>query len=102
MSRLMRLQDVFAALESVGVVPVVELHDAADAVRLARTLVGAGVRHLKFFPAGAFGGPSTVAALAGPFAATGVQFLPTGGITAANVAEYPSMFLRARAEAVAR
>lgn len=54
-----------------------------------------GLRHLKFFPAGAFGGPRTLAALAGPFAAAGVRFLPTGGITADDAPAYldvPSVF----------
>lgn len=39
----MSVQDVLAASEAVGVVPVVEIDDAADAVRLARTLAGAGL-----------------------------------------------------------
>jgi len=175
----MNPRDILATIEALGVVPVVEIEDAADAVPLARTLVGAGlpvveltlrtpaaldavariaaevpecllgagtlltaemvfaaaeagaqfgvspgvsstclaaaaerglpfipgaltptevltaldagIRHVKFFPATAFGGPSTVAALAGPLAATGVRFMPTGGITAANAGEYLSM-----------
>ena len=45
-------------------------------------------RHLKFFPAEAAGGVAMLKALAGPFAHTGVQFIPTGGITAGNLAEY--------------
>ena len=55
----------------------------------------AGARHLKFFPAGAYGGASTLAALAGPFAWTGVRFMPTGGVSTANAAQYlamPSVF----------
>jgi 2-dehydro-3-deoxyphosphogluconate aldolase/(4S)-4-hydroxy-2-oxoglutarate aldolase len=45
-------------------------------------------RHLKFFPAEAAGGVPMLKALAGPFAHTGVQFIPTGGITAALLPEY--------------
>ncbi len=45
-------------------------------------------RHLKFFPAEAAGGVALLKALAGPFAHTGVKFIPTGGITAANLPEY--------------
>ena len=167
---------VFAEMEALGVVPVVEVEDAADAVPLARTLteaglpvlevtfrtpaagdaiaaiaaefpgfllgagtlltpdmvaaaVAAGARfgvspgvsprclavagerefpfipgavtpseviicldsgadHIKFFPAGAYGGAATLSALAGPFASTGVRFMPTGGVDASNAADY--------------
>lgn len=40
---------------------------------------------LKFFPAEASGGIATLKALAAPFAHTGVQFIPLGGITAATM-----------------
>ena len=43
---------------------------------------------LKFFPAGAAGGTAMLKALAGPYAHTGVRFIPTGGISAANMGEY--------------
>ena len=55
----------------------------------------AGVRHVKFFPAQAYGGTGTVAALAGPFGWTGLRFMPTGGVSPVNAAEYlamPSVF----------
>jgi len=45
-------------------------------------------RHLKFFPAEAAGGVAMLKALAGPFAHTGVKFIPTGGINAANLFAY--------------
>ena len=48
-------------------------------------------RHLKFFPAEAAGGVNMLKALAGPFAHTGVQFIPTGGITAASLPNYLSL-----------
>jgi 2-dehydro-3-deoxyphosphogluconate aldolase/(4S)-4-hydroxy-2-oxoglutarate aldolase len=43
---------------------------------------------LKFFPAEASGGVAMLKALAGPFAHTGVKFVPTGGITAATLPAY--------------
>lgn len=46
----------------------------------------AGGRLLKFFPAEASGGISFLKALAGPFRE--VRFVPTGGISAANLAAY--------------
>jgi 2-dehydro-3-deoxyphosphogluconate aldolase / (4S)-4-hydroxy-2-oxoglutarate aldolase len=47
-----------------------------------------GCKELKFFPAEAAGGVKMLKALAGPFAHTGVKFIPTGGINAANLAGY--------------
>lgn len=45
-----------------------------------------GLTTLKFFPAAAFGGAQTVKALAAPFPQ--VSFIPTGGVSLANVNEY--------------
>jgi 2-dehydro-3-deoxyphosphogluconate aldolase / (4S)-4-hydroxy-2-oxoglutarate aldolase len=47
-----------------------------------------GCKLLKFFPAEAAGGVNMLKSLAGPYAHTGVKFVPTGGITAANLAKY--------------
>ena len=47
-----------------------------------------GWKHLKFFPAETFGGVNALKALAGPFGHTGVKFIPTGGISAANLPAY--------------
>jgi 2-dehydro-3-deoxyphosphogluconate aldolase / (4S)-4-hydroxy-2-oxoglutarate aldolase len=47
-----------------------------------------GCKYLKFFPAEPAGGVAMLKALAGPFAHTGVKFLPTGGINAATLANY--------------
>ncbi len=47
-----------------------------------------GCKYLKFFPAESAGGAAMLKALAGPFAHTGVKFLPTGGINAATLANY--------------
>ncbi len=48
-----------------------------------------GLDHLKFFPAEAMGGVKTVRALAAPY--VGVKFMPTGGVSAANLADYLSL-----------
>jgi 2-dehydro-3-deoxyphosphogluconate aldolase/(4S)-4-hydroxy-2-oxoglutarate aldolase len=47
-----------------------------------------GWHHLKFFPSETFGGLNALKALIGPFAHTGVKFIPTGGIRAENLANY--------------
>ena len=43
---------------------------------------------LKFFPAEAAGGTAMLKALAGPYAHTGVRFIPTGGIGPHNLGDY--------------
>jgi 2-dehydro-3-deoxyphosphogluconate aldolase/(4S)-4-hydroxy-2-oxoglutarate aldolase len=55
----------------------------------------AGAKHLKFFPAGAYGGTAVLSALNGPFGWAGVRFMPTGGVRPENAAEYlalPNVF----------
>ena len=47
-----------------------------------------GCRLLKFFSAEAAGGVNLLQALAGPYAHTGVKFVPTGGVSAANLTAY--------------
>lgn len=47
-----------------------------------------GCKILKFFPAGAAGGPELLKALAGPYSHTGAHFIPTGGINADNLGDY--------------
>ncbi len=47
-----------------------------------------GATLLKFFPAEAFGGLKVIKALAAPYAHTGVKFMPTGGVTTANLPDY--------------
>jgi len=47
-----------------------------------------GWKHLKFFPAEPAGGAAMLKALAGPFAHTGVKFIPTGSINAAKLPDY--------------
>jgi 2-dehydro-3-deoxyphosphogluconate aldolase/(4S)-4-hydroxy-2-oxoglutarate aldolase len=46
---------------------------------------------LKLFPAGVLGGPAMLKALAAPFVHTGVKFIPMGGVSQANAAEYLAM-----------
>ena len=51
------------------------------------------MHHLKFFPAEALGGVTTLKALSAPYA--NVQWMPTGGVTQANLPNYfglPSVF----------
>ena len=45
-----------------------------------------GLKIVKFFPAEQFGGLSTIKALAAPY--VGLQFMPTGGVSAKNVRDY--------------
>jgi 2-dehydro-3-deoxyphosphogluconate aldolase/(4S)-4-hydroxy-2-oxoglutarate aldolase len=45
-----------------------------------------GIEVVKFFPANIYGGLAGMKALSGPF--PGIKFLPTGGISEQNVAEY--------------
>ena len=45
-----------------------------------------GVKVIKFFPAGVFGGLKAMKALSAPFG--GVQFIPTGGVDGNNLSEY--------------
>lgn len=47
-----------------------------------------GLKVTKFFPAAQYGGLSTIKALCAPF--VGHRFMPTGGISAANLEEYLS------------
>ena len=47
-----------------------------------------GLKVLKFFPAGDAGGPRMLNSLSGPYAHTGVRFIPTGGVTIDNLKDY--------------
>lgn len=47
-----------------------------------------GCKLLKFFPAESAGGVKMLQAFAGPYAHTGVKFLPLGGVSAANAPQY--------------
>jgi len=45
-------------------------------------------RLVKFFPAGPAGGVPMLEALTGPFGHTGIQFVPLGGVSESNMADY--------------
>ncbi len=47
-----------------------------------------GLRVVKFFPAGQYGGVATIKALSAPY--VGLKFMPTGGVNAKNLEEYLS------------
>jgi len=53
--------------------------------------VKAGCTSLKFFPAGAAGGPKLLKAMSAPYANLGVKFCPTGGVSLDNMNDYLSM-----------
>jgi 2-dehydro-3-deoxyphosphogluconate aldolase / (4S)-4-hydroxy-2-oxoglutarate aldolase len=48
-----------------------------------------GLTTLKFFPAKTYGGVSALKALGAPF--RGIRFIPTGGVSATNLADYLSL-----------
>ncbi len=50
--------------------------------------LGMGCSLLKFFPSEALGGMGMIKALAAPYAHAGVKFVPTGGVSAANLEAY--------------
>ena len=50
------------------------------------TATALGLDEVKFFPAGLLGGPAAIRALAAPF--TRMTFMPSGGVDAANMADY--------------
>ncbi|MCF0238142.1 MAG: bifunctional 4-hydroxy-2-oxoglutarate aldolase/2-dehydro-3-deoxy-phosphogluconate aldolase [Sphaerochaetaceae bacterium] len=45
-----------------------------------------GLNVLKFFPANVYGGLNAMKALSGPFGS--IKFIPTGGVSTSNIAEY--------------
>ncbi len=48
-----------------------------------------GIDTVKFFPAGVYGGAAAIKALSAPFG--GIRFVPTGGVSAANLADFLSL-----------
>lgn len=50
-----------------------------------------GCPFLKFFPAEAAGGTAMLKSMSAPYKHLGIRFMPTGGVTSANAAEYLSM-----------
>ena len=59
----------------------------ATASELSQAIT-AGFSLVKFFPAEAAGGVKMIKNLLGAFRFTGVRFMPTGGVSAANLADY--------------
>ena len=47
-----------------------------------------GCKFLKFFPAEAAGGVKMLKSIIAPYRHLGIRFMPTGGVTAANAADY--------------
>jgi 2-dehydro-3-deoxyphosphogluconate aldolase/(4S)-4-hydroxy-2-oxoglutarate aldolase len=47
-----------------------------------------GARTVKFFPAGAAGGPKALEAISAPFAHLGMRFIPTGGISLETMGDW--------------
>lgn len=47
-----------------------------------------GCTFLKFFPAEAAGGTAMLKSMSAPYKHLGIRFMPTGGVTSANAAEY--------------
>ena len=52
------------------------------------TALGMGCRMLKFFPAESAGGVTHLKAMVAPYAHLGIKIMPTGGIKAAQLADY--------------
>lgn len=50
-----------------------------------------GCKFLKFFPAEAAGGTAMLKSIIAPYKHLGLRFMPTGGVTNSNVAEYLSI-----------
>jgi 2-dehydro-3-deoxyphosphogluconate aldolase/(4S)-4-hydroxy-2-oxoglutarate aldolase len=81
--------DLVAYARTRGVLPVPGVATATEVQRALR----AGVEHVKLFPTAQLGGRAMIDALAAPFPS--VRFLPSGGVTAANAADYaqsPAVF----------
>jgi 2-dehydro-3-deoxyphosphogluconate aldolase / (4S)-4-hydroxy-2-oxoglutarate aldolase len=74
-----------AVVERCAELGVLALPGAVTATEIQAALE-LGLSTVKFFPAGTSGGPAAIKALAGPFG--DVQFVPTGGVGPANLADY--------------
>lgn len=56
-----------------------------------QSAIKAGCRYLKFFPAGAAGGPKLLQAMAAPYSNLGIKLCPTGGVSLDNMNDYLSI-----------
>jgi 2-dehydro-3-deoxyphosphogluconate aldolase / (4S)-4-hydroxy-2-oxoglutarate aldolase len=52
------------------------------------TALSYGIKTVKFFPADVYGGVNACKALYGPYKSAGVKFIPTGGVSSDNLAEF--------------
>jgi len=50
-----------------------------------------GCTRMKFFPAGAAGGPSMLKSMSAPYLNLGIKFCPTGGVSLENMTDYLSL-----------
>ncbi len=73
-----------AAVRSIGLPFIPGAVTAGEVI----AAVEEGFDLVKFFPAETSGGIAAISALAGPFSARGVRFMPTGGIRLANLDAY--------------
>ena len=74
--------ELVARAQELGVTVLPGTATATEVQRAAK----AGLGNVKFFPADRLGGLATIAALSAPF--PGMRFVPSGGVSAANAAEY--------------
>jgi 2-dehydro-3-deoxyphosphogluconate aldolase/(4S)-4-hydroxy-2-oxoglutarate aldolase len=56
--------------------------------REAEQAMALGCRFLKFFPAEAAGGVKMIKSIIAPYKHLGIRFMPTGGVSTSNVADY--------------
>jgi 2-dehydro-3-deoxyphosphogluconate aldolase/(4S)-4-hydroxy-2-oxoglutarate aldolase len=77
--------DLVRAAQAAGV-PVLPGAVTPSEIMAAQDL---GLDTVKFFPAEVYGGPAAIKALAGPFVS--MRFIPTGGVTTDNLADYLSL-----------
>ncbi|MDF2989612.1 MAG: 2-keto-3-deoxy-6-phosphogluconate aldolase [Microbacterium sp.] len=77
-----------AVVERAATLGIPFIPGVATATEIQRA-IAAGLDRLKLFPAGPVGGPAAIRAFGGPF--PDVRFLPSGGVSATNAAEYLSL-----------
>jgi 2-dehydro-3-deoxyphosphogluconate aldolase/(4S)-4-hydroxy-2-oxoglutarate aldolase len=75
-------EDVVARAQALGLTALPGVATATEVQRALR----AGLTELKLFPADRLGGLAMIDALTGPF--PDIRFMPSGGVTTANAAEY--------------
>jgi 2-dehydro-3-deoxyphosphogluconate aldolase / (4S)-4-hydroxy-2-oxoglutarate aldolase len=78
-------RDVVVAAQQAGV-PVLPGAVTPSEIMAAQEL---GLDTVKFFPANVYGGAAAIKALSAPFG--GMRFVPTGGVSAANLSDYLSL-----------